>query len=164
MSRLNFFKYGMIALMFSNLILIAALIMGRPDGRGPKEHGPHWGPPGGEVDRPKEIVVQKLKMDEGQTKKFQVLIDHHREAMRKSSKKIFELRKEYYSSVVAADQTKIKSLDSLIAVENIKIENIHQIHFNDIKGILNDEQLSSYNAFLKEVPDIFFPIQRGPRK
>ena len=164
MSRLNFFKYGMIVLIFSNLILIAALMLGRHDGRGPRIGGPHEGPPGGEGNGPKEIVVRKLKMDDQQAKMFQVLIDHHGEAVKSSSKKLFELRKEYYASVAADDQSKIKSLDSLIGVENANIERNHQIHFSDIKGILNEEQLSSYNDFLKEVPDIFFPIQGGPRK
>lgn len=165
MSRLKFFKYAMIGLLISNTILIAALIIGRPQGGPPGASRLGGGPPPGGPDRasynsPKTIVIEKLEMDETQTKKFEVLIDHHREAVKEASKNLFTLRKDYYSSLTDEDITRTESLDSLINAENANIENIHQIHFKDIKGILDEEQFVNYNAFLKEIPDVFFPPQR----
>lgn len=167
MSKLNFFKYALIALGILNVILITVIILGRPS-PGPPPGGGHrgGGPPQDGIDprRPKVIVQEKLGLDESQSRQFELLIGHHREAINASSNKLFKLRQAYYESVALNDESKIDSLNQLIAEVNANIENIHQVHFKDIKGLLREDQLNRYQLFLNEVPYIFFHERGGPRK
>lgn len=138
-------------LLVSNIILIAFVFL---DGNGPG---------GRDHDRPRNIIIEKLDLDEDQIKKYDELIHWHREQISMRDQRIFELKNKLYKQLALKDNhTDVNVLIDSIAQLQKEAEQIHYRHFNDIKLLCREEQLPAYNKLLKEIAGIFSHRQGPP--
>lgn len=113
------------------------------------KHGPPF------EDRPRNVVIERLKLSEEQVKRYDVLISEHRLAMRKSDSVLLRLKKELYSSLQQPDAAINDSLVHLIGAAQMATEQVHYRHFQAIRGLCTPEQVPAFNAFTKELADLF---------
>lgn len=107
-------------------------------------------------DRPKNIIIAKLKFNEQQVNSYQKLIDQHRKDIKENDAKILMLKNELYSLLNADNNnTKIDSLTTQIGNIQKQIEVVHFNHFLDIKALCKPEQLPNFNKLSKELTEIF---------
>ena len=142
MSKTKFFGMSAAVLLLINLFLICSIFWGRP-------HRPRG-------EGPKNIIIQKLNFDETQVKEYEKLIGWHRTEIKKSEEEIKNLKNQLYSTLTKDSETTIK--DSLIKEINnvqLKIENIHYKHFEDIKKLCRPDQQQAYENFTHEVASLF---------
>ena len=105
---------------------------------------------------PKKMIIKKLNFDENQIIAYDKLIDWHRSEIRKSDKKMLELKNQLYSTLLADTALNIK--DSIIKeIGNLQmsVEQIHYKHFRDIRQLCKPGQLNAFEEFSLEITDLF---------
>lgn len=148
MNKTKLLSIAVILLLIANLVLAGFMYFGRhqrPDGTGPRN-----------------IIIQKLNFDESQVKEYDKLIEEHRTEIRKSEQEIKDLKNKLYTTLI--NESENNSKDSLInelSKVQLKIENIHYKHFEDIKKLCNKEQQQAFENFTREIVTLFSP---GPPK
>lgn len=106
---------------------------------------------------PKEIIIEKLGFDAFQQSEYEKLIQWHRKEIRDLEQNNRATKTKLYEQLVKTTSENSKK-DSLIAVlssNQIKIENIHFTHFQDIKKICHQDQLPAFESLTEELAQIF---------
>lgn len=136
-------------LVLSNFIMAWFLIKPKPHRFGP--------------DQPKNIIIKKLRFNDNQVEKYELLIDEHRKEIRKRDEKIMNLKNKLYLGLNNnTDSSSVNVLmDSITSIQK-EIELIHYRHFQDIKSLCEGDQLNDFSKLSQELSKIFSP-QKPPR-
>ncbi len=139
MDRLQFYKYGMLALLLLNLGLIALLLLGpKPSRYGPPK-GPHF----------RERAVDILELDSDQKAIFYNLAEKHGKEMNVISHRQKDYLRSYFSALKTDSRLENfdSLLDSITALDTKKITLTYE-HFNDIRSLLNEKQILNFDKFV----------------
>lgn len=145
MNKNRFYLFLVISLILSNALLLF-LLFGKPrkDGR--------FG-----EDRPKNMVIEKLRFDKNQIAEYEKLIQNHRHQIREKDDEILKLKNELYSDLKNSQQNSAKN-DSIIAkIADVQkqVEYIHFQHFLEIKKLCRPEQKAYFDQLADEISAIF---------
>ncbi len=140
------FLIGIIILLaISNIILISSKFIRKV---------PHH-------DRPRNVVIEKLQLDDDQIILYDELIKVHRSTIHKKDDEIVLLKNELYATM--GNNQSEDSSDQIIGkigALQMEIEMAHYTHFRDIKKICMPDQLKAYKELVLEIEKIF----RRPKK
>jgi hypothetical protein len=110
-----------------------------------------------------ERVIEVLNLDRSQHDTFLQLVKQHRESMRSINDRQAGLLEPYFKSVM--DGTKASDTDGLLQefkdLEAEKIESTLR-HFQDIKLILNEEQIEDFPIFMNRALEMIMPNNNQP--
>ncbi len=113
---------------------------------------------------PKDIIIEKLGFDKEQQQRYLEMIRWHRTQIREREEQILSVKKALYATL--NDSTAAGSKDSLLhelGQLQTQIERVHYRHFEDIKSICRPEQMERYEAFTREIDQLFGPPERQRR-
>jgi peptidoglycan hydrolase CwlO-like protein len=134
-----------IGLMLTNLMLLIVMF-------GKEPHQPPR-------KMPREVIIEKLRFNENQISKYDVLITSHRSKINSADMHLRNLKNELYQ-LLNSDKDITLERDSLIAeINNIQkeIEYIHFEHFMDIQNLCNDAQKRKFDELSKNLARLFEP-------
>jgi len=162
MQKDKFLILTIIILFVMNIFTLGYVLFGRQNMPPPFPPGPHMmdrpGP-----DKPDEMIIHKLNLNEQQIKQFDELKKEHRnqvESLQETSRKLhdelFGLLKE--SSV---DVNKKNVLIEQISENQKELDNATFQHFEKLRGILSEEQKKQFSQFIDEIARSF--KQKPPR-
>lgn len=144
MNKIKLISLIAVGLLISNLLLAGFIMFRRPP------HPPH--------DGPRNIIIDKLHFDEAQVKAYDVMIKGHQDSIRQAQDNIRSLKNELYSLLPAGtNNTGKDSLIEQLGALQIKIENIHYHHFEDIKKLCHEDQQIAFADLTKEIAALFAP-------
>jgi hypothetical protein len=151
MNKLKLLSVISIGLLVSNIMLIAFILTRHP------ERPPH--------QEPKTILIERLHFTEHQIQQYDRLIEAHKNATRQSNDDIMQLKNQLYRSL--SEETNAVFRDSMIAEISkvqMKIEQVHYNHFEQIKQLCQGEQLNLFNQLTNEIATIFLPKRPNDRR
>jgi periplasmic protein CpxP/Spy len=144
MNKETFYKYMMIGLLCSNLLLLYFYLRKKP---------PHEGP--------RRIIAERLHFDAAQIAQQDTIIKAHRIAIREKQAEILVLRNALYQNLIAtSNETVVDSLINSIGTVQKDIEHINYHHFEDLHKICKPEQATDFNALVKDLAKLFLPPKR----
>ena len=155
MEKTKLLTIAVIGLLVINFGTLGFLLLNGKGQRSPQEGR----------QKPKEIIIKKLRFDEAQQKKYAKLIKWHRGEITKLDGNIREAKNELYSQLLKLE-TNVKAKDSLILVISFnqkQIEETHFKHFEDIKKLCHKDQMENFNDLTVELSRIFAPKPHRPR-
>jgi periplasmic protein CpxP/Spy len=147
MSKTKFLTIAVIALMVLNLGLIVALILGSPPMRRPHDKDP------------KEIIIEKLKLNKEQISQYEKLIEKHREQIKEKEEALMSAKNSLFLLLQAKDYNQRDSLVNQIGMIQAEIEQINFQHFADLKTLCDDKQLLLFDELTLELGKLFEPKQ-----
>lgn len=155
MNKLFLLRFLVVLLLLVNLGLAGFIYMHRPAHPGP--------------DRLKFLVIEKLKLDDGQVKQYDGLIQKHRAATKTGNEEISRLKQELYTHLndEVNDQAQAAAQDSLFAAilaAQSRIEHIHYHHFLEIRKLCRPDQLADFDALSHELSTFFRPGPPGDKR
>lgn len=114
---------------------------------------------------PKGYIIDKLRFDEIQIKKYNQLITQHRTAIKEKEQKLLQEKRELY--FLLADLTNTSDTIHKVKLERLgkihsEIEGIHFAHFQKIQSICRTSQRVHFHALIPELPELFHP--RPPKR
>jgi len=113
-------------------------------------------------DKPRDIVIERLRFDESQVKQYDVLIQNHRQKTHEIGRQIRELKKELYSNLPKPQNDSVNlELISNINEKQKDLEFVHYNHFLEIKSVCTPSQLPLYENLTNELIEIF-PMGNKP--
>lgn len=115
--------------------------------------------------RPKDIIIEKLHFDDNQIKKYEIIIEAHRNFIDSLNKNNREIKAELYSKLKQS-HVNVKDKDSLIQIILLNhkyIEEGNFMHFQDIKNLCTESQLEDFNSLTEELEKLFSNQNRKPR-
>ena len=134
MSKSKFLKLIILGLLISNAIVVFMLINGRDKKNGPKN-----------------IIIEKLHFDKEQIKNYESYIQQHRKAINEN-----EIRSELYQQLKhQQDTSKVDSIISIIANQQIIAENINYNHFLEIKKLCKPSQKEDFDELTTKIAKLF---------
>ncbi|MCF8460381.1 MAG: hypothetical protein K9G46_06630 [Flavobacteriales bacterium] len=116
--------------------------------RGPRLHG-------SKEAGPKNVVIEKLKFDEEQVAKYELLIAEHLAAINKNDSLMFEARHALFVQLSKQDQTEIEMQLNTIGRLQKEVENVHFQHFLELKALCTEEQLPAFEELIDELATFF---------
>ena len=139
MSKSKFFKLIILGLLISNAIVVFMLINGRD-----------------KKNEPKNIIIEKLHFDKEQIKNYESYIQQHRKAINENEMTMNKLRSELYEQLKhQQDTSKVDSIFSIIANQQIIAENINYNHFLEIKKLCKPSQKEDFDELTTEIAKLF---------
>ena len=148
MNKIKLLTFSVIGLLVLNFGILGFLVLSKPQNNNQFEQ---------RHQRPKTLIIKKLKFNASQIQIYQVLIDDHRSKIRFTEDKIRKSKNELYQLLnqnIVADKTKNEIIDSLASYQK-QIEIIHFNHFIEIKKLCKKEQLQDFNLLTMELSDMF---------
>lgn len=144
MNKEQFYKYMMIGLLCSNLLLLYFYLRKKPHFEGPKR-----------------IIAEKLHFDAAQIMQYDTLIKAHRQAIRQKQNQTVVLRNALYQNLIAtSNEATVDSLINSIAKVQKDIEYINYDHFEDLHKICKPEQETDFNHLVNDLAKLFLPPKR----
>jgi len=152
MNKLRFYRIAVVALLLSNVILLAFMFKGN------KKRGNYNGP--------RKVIIKKLKLSDEQIVQYDKLIDEHKPAIAASHKEIRKLKNTLYQMLpqVPQDTVHIDSIQNRLSIVHAKMERIHYKHFLDIKALCTPEQMPAFEALSKKMAKLFATSKAPPPK
>jgi hypothetical protein len=160
MEKTKLLTIAVIGLLLLNLATLGFLFLNGPKGHRPPMEGPHQG-----RQKPKEIIIIKLHLDDHQQKEYDKIIQWHHGEITRLDKNIRHTKNELYSQLMQPE-VNVKTKDSLITVLNSyqkQVEQTHFKHFEDIKKLCHKDQMNDFNDLTEELSRIFAPKPQGPK-
>ncbi|MDP3558203.1 MAG: hypothetical protein Q8T03_12590 [Bacteroidota bacterium] len=150
MNKTRLLGIAVISLLLINLGILAIMFF---------KHGP---PPMDKMahgERPKKIIIERLKFDAEQQKQYEVIITEHKTKTKELTKKSRDLHDDLFSLLInnTIDKTISDSLIQTIANNQKAIDNLNFEHFQKIKAICKNDQIERYNNFVLELTHLFGP-------
>jgi protein CpxP len=142
-------KIAAITMLILNVCLIALLIIGKP-------HHPK---------QPRDIIIEKLDLTDGQIGEYDKLIDIHRSAIG-AQQELLKLKKRELYSLLSSDNMSSKNfIIEEIGEINKEIENINFTHFEEIKKMVAVDKVQMNNFYvLTEDLGKMFMHKKGPKR
>ncbi|MBI1837949.1 MAG: hypothetical protein HYR91_11865 [Flavobacteriia bacterium] len=108
-----------------------------------------------------KYIIEKLHFDKSQIKKYQSLINQHRNKLESLKYQMHFSKIQIYAELEKneIDSLRINKLINKFNSLQLKEEKINLSHFIDIKTLCKPNQLSDYKIISKEFPFFF---HRGP--
>ncbi|MBC7426375.1 MAG: hypothetical protein H7321_07555 [Bacteroidia bacterium] len=151
MSRVRLLSIVAIGLLLANILLVSYIVFRKP-GRPPHES-------------PKEIIIERLHFSNTQVNEYNKLISWHRSEIDKSDFDMMHLKDQLYHCLSSNENsTKKDSVLTEIGKLQMRIEQIHYKHFEDLKKICTVEQLPNFENLLNDMSHIFSKPKGEPRK
>lgn len=102
------------------------------------------------------FIINKLNLNEDQIAKYDDLIEEHSSSVIKREQQIKKLKSDTYQYLKGkSDGTeKDSNIEKIVQIQR-EIEHIHLKHFQDIKAILNDDQLPRFEELVDELARLF---------
>lgn len=151
MNKDTFYRIIIAGLLISNVLLVIfALNPSRPRGFDP--------------DRPRNIIIGRLKLDDEQVRLYDVLIQAHRAEIAAKDREIMRCKSALYE-YLAQDKgpAPLDSLSEQIGELQQEIEKIHYAHFSEIRALCRPDQLPAFDALSRDIAGIFNPTHPRPR-
>jgi periplasmic protein CpxP/Spy len=104
---------------------------------------------------PRHLIVEKLQFDASQTQQFDGLVKAHRETICQADKDIVALKNQLYNCLIEENEVKKDSLMLEIGKIQVKIEQTHYQHFEDIRRICGEKNKQQFIALSKEIATLF---------
>lgn len=142
MNEIKFYRIVLVALLISNVFLIAFAL---------KPQKPRLRP----EDQPKQIIINRLHFNASQVEEYESIISNHQQKIIRIEDDIHKTKKELFEILDADETLKKDSLIDVLAHLQADIEQIHFQHFIDIKNICNPEQLKYYEKLTHDLNRIF---------
>jgi len=158
MNRTKLLTIAVIGLLLLNLGTMGVMMMHKPM-RPPHGEMPH--PPLGEG--PKQIIIDRLRLDKLQVKDYELLVAEHQAQTKKLRDASKDLHDELYS-LLQTEKINMAASDSIIVeISNNQkaIENLNFMHFQTIKNLCKGTQVEEFNKLAGELAGLFAP--KGPR-
>jgi protein CpxP len=150
MNKNKFYAIVILGLLLSNCILIFFITQ--------KGHNSHF------HTSPREIVIQRLKLDASQIIKYEQLIQVHRGKTHELMKGIQEGRNDLYSQITRNGELTIQAaLFDSIASNQAELEELNYSHFQEIKNLCTSNQLDDLEALSKDLAKIFAKGEERPK-
>jgi periplasmic protein CpxP/Spy len=152
MNKVKLLSIISIGLLIANLVLVGFIASNK------HPHPRH--------ERPKDIIIKKLNLNDAQIEEYEALIVIHQNDIHDTESQIKALKNELYSTLHQENknQVSIDSLFTAIANKERAIEIINYKHFEDIKNICKPEQLEDFKQFSLEIANLFdhkVPLKRN---
>lgn len=146
MNRVKFFQFLSLALLLINVLLIGFLIMNRP--------GPMKGPG--------ERIIRHLELTPNQITTYKASIKNHKIKINEANQQVRMLKQELYEGL----GNDMSEEDQALIIEKLstkkkEIEEIHLLHFREIKALCTPEQQLKFKELSSEIARFFSP---GPPK
>ncbi|MBL0912556.1 MAG: periplasmic heavy metal sensor [Bacteroidia bacterium] len=151
MNKYTFYTIIIAGLLISNVLLVIfALDPSRPRGFDP--------------DRPRNIIIGRLDLDEEQVRRYDILIQAHRTDIAAKDREIMHCKSELYAYLTQEKgPAPLDSLSGKIGQLQQEVEKIHYAHFLQIRALCRPEQLSAFDALSRDIAGIFNPPHPRPR-
>ena len=150
MNKNKFYAIVILGLLLSNCILIFFITQ--------KGHNRHF------HTSPREIVIQRLKLDASQIIKYEQLIQVHREKTHELMEGVQEGRNDLYSQITRKGKlTTQAALFDSIASNQAELEELNYSHFQEIKNLCTSNQLDDFEALSKDLAKIFAKRAERPK-
>jgi protein CpxP len=150
MNKVKFLYIIIVLLVATNASVLLGVYLHRP-------HHPH------NEGGPKKFIIEKLGLDEAQTKTYDIIIKQHRSSIKSIENNIRKNKDVLFTLLKEDDVTKKDSIITNLGALQMEIESAHYIHFEAIKKICNDEQLERFDDLTKELGRLFSP-PKPPKK
>lgn len=142
-----------LVLLLANLVMVSRMYLER---RHPTAH--HGAPPHG---GPRNIIIDRLRLDQAQTEAYDRLIEGHRASIRRLDHEMLEARSALYTGLGGSVPT--DSLMGRIAALQLEVERTHVMHFADIRALCRADQLPLFDSMTHDLAGYFGP-HRPPRR
>ncbi len=138
---IRLWQWAVLLLVLCNIGLIATIWL-KPQ---------HDGPPRG--GSPRDFVIKELKFTDDQTKKYDVLVQAHQEAMRKLRHDAADLRHELFANLKNEKEGNnvADSLVRLIGNNQKEIELTTYNHFAQVRALCTDAQKKDFDNIIGDV-------------
>jgi hypothetical protein len=152
MNKVKFLSILSIGLVVSNIALIVFMVYNKPPR--PKHFGP------------RNIIIDKLDFNAEQVKTYDQLIKWHQDEITKTEKDIMVFKNKLYSNLSSDVNNQVNdSLISELGKVQMRVENIHYKHFQDIRQLCNPDQKQAFNRLTEEIASLFaMPPIKGRKK
>jgi periplasmic protein CpxP/Spy len=151
MSKIKLLSIAVIGLLILNLCIVSFLFLRKPlrphdrsNGRPPFEHG-----------GPRNEIIEGLRFDSVQVRKYEILIDEHQESIKALNDSVRNVKSMLYQTLNAENNTAKDSLIEKLGSLQISIERTHYEHFAEIKKLCKPDQLSDFEALTKRLAGFF---------
>ncbi len=149
MSKIRFLTAAVVALIMLNLGIVAFFLS-------PKKPN--------QPDRPRKIIIERLRFNSDQTSEYENLIVGHRAGVSQKEAEIAEVKQQLYAQLKGEDLSKKDSLINQIGKLYQAIEQLHFNHFKDIKSLCKGDQIADFDLFTDELAQLFPKKAQGRRK
>jgi hypothetical protein len=105
---------------------------------------------------PKNIIITALEFNEIQIKQFDKLIIEHLKSISNINETRFELKDLLYSQITMPNDSLMFYYKKLGNLQE-KIEELHTIHFKDIRAICRADQIDKFDQLSQNFAKIFNP-------
>ena len=148
MNNTNLYKIGLILMLVINVVLIFMML------RGPKMPPPHEA---GLMER----ISEKLELnDEQKTKYFELALEHSKQVSELEAKQR-KMVKIYFDNLNKANSSGQEAILSQIeSLEGEKITVTYQ-HFEDLKSLCEESQLTHFEEIIKDVLRVLITDQNN---
>lgn len=125
----------------------------------------HSPPPGAMPPRregPKQLIINRLDLDDTQQREYGAMVDEHRNGNRRLNRQSMELHNELYTLLKenTLNRAKADSVIEAIAMNQKALENLNLDHFLKIRSLCKSSQLDKFDALAGELARLFDP--EGP--
>lgn len=138
---------AVIALALLNIGLITFFMTGKKS-KPPKRVGP------------KKIIIERLKLDEGQIAAYEKLIEKHQIDMDAKNTEVGEAQNILFKHLQNNSHEKRDSLTNIIGQLNQEMAIIHFEHFKELKQLCKPEQINAFNELTSELGNYFLLPRR----
>jgi periplasmic protein CpxP/Spy len=149
MNKTRFLSITIALLALLNVVLLAALWK-RPT------PPPHEGP--------RKIIIERLQLDEAQVAAYDLLVAKHRADIQQKDTEMAAARQALYHQLQSNDFSKNDSLLAGIGRLQMKVEQIHLAHFQDIKNLCRGAQIPEFERLSSELERLFAKPKRVGKK
>lgn len=141
MNQVKFYKITTLVFLILNISVISFFFITKPK----PQHGPH-----GNNHFMKE-VVKDLQLDKVQYEKFSTSAKKHNQKMVQISHSQKKLLRPYFISI-SNDNNDINKDSILAEVQKLEVQKVNEtyLHFEEVKKLLNSEQVKSFDKFLSK--------------
>jgi len=147
MNRTTLLTVVAVLLLLANLAMVTVMFMGR---NRPPEHGrpPHHA-------GPRDIIIERLRLDSGQVVAYDRLIEAHRASIHDLDRQMMDARNALYSGLMDAHTLASDSLLGVIAQVQQQVEQTHVMHFADIRDLCREDQLPHFEEMTRDLARYF---------
>ena len=150
MKQLQFYKVSVILLLLLNIMMVSFFLLSKPPGPMP---------PRGQSSAELKRASDALKLDAQQRERFGQLVAQHKQKMHALNDDHFSLLENYF---VESPQGKDSLIIQIQEIEGEKIR-FTEKHFEDIRSILNPDQISYFQGFKERaIKQILAKNKKGP--
>lgn len=150
MNKMKFYIVLVIVLLLINMALVVFYIGSRSEGKRPP--------------KPREVIIDRLKLDDDQVARYDELIHWHRSNADAKLRAIQQYKSRLYASLnKSPDSTGINALTDSIALAHKQLEYIHYKHFTDIRQLCRPDQQEAFRKLSRDLAKLFHGNGPPPR-